>query len=564
MIDSGGQITFALCYATGLTQPLTLRARLSDRLFPLPAAESERMAARLRQLPHPVADLVYAAADALDNDQIALAAPLLTQLRAQVPLQPDVLRLCGRFEAACANFPAAFACFEQALWHVPDDTLTVSDYAQARAAAGDAGGALTLRKCACVAAPTSVYAWYGLGEQYIQDSDMDAAREPLEHAVRLAPDFAPARLALGNVYVYVGLIAEAEAEYRAALHCEPTFGAAWYSLANIKTVPLSERDSAMMRQVLQRVNVAEEDRIQIGFALAKVYEDEGRHTEAFDLLVDANARKRRQLDWSAAQFSAHVHRVEAAFAEPHSQAPDGELGHEVIFIVSLPRSGSTLTEQILAAHSQVEGGSELHDLGAVLGEESARRRERFPDWVARATPQDWQRLGQRYLERTSRWRTQRPRFTDKLPENWLLVGAIMAMLPGARVIICRRDPLETCWSCFKQSFARGSAFAYDFGDLAAYWKDFDRASRFWQACYPQRMHDQVYENLVAGAEVQTRALLDFCALPFEPDCLRFHEANRIVRTASAAQVRQTLRTDTARASRYGDLLAPLREALGLD
>ena len=535
---------------------------MSERLFPLPDVESERMTARLRQLPGQIADLVYAAADALDHDRVDVAAPMLAQLRIQTARQPDVLRLSGMLETQRGNLASAFAYFEEALQHYPDDLLTHDSYAKARSAAGDVDGALALRKHACALAPDSALVWYGLGDQYAKDARMDAAREPLERAARLAPDFAPVHLALGNVYVYSGLIAEGAAEYRAALRCEPTFGAAWYSLANIKTVPMSEEESSTMRQLLQRADLAEEDRIEIGFALAKVCEDAACHAEAFDLLVDANARKRRLLDWPAAQFRAHVQLVGAIFAAPHSHAPDPQLGHEVIFIVGMPRSGSTLTEQILASHSQIEGASELHDLGDVLGEESARRQRRFPGWVTQATPQDWQRLGRRYLERTARWRTQRPRFTDKLPENWLFVGAIMAMLPGARVILCRRDPIETCWSCFKQSFAHGSAFSYSLEDIAAYWKDVDRASELWKTQYPHSVREQVYENLISDTEAQTRALLEFCGLPFEPECLRFYEAKRVVRTASAAQVRQSLRTDTARASHYGDLLGPLREALG--
>src|SRR6185312_7507313 len=161
------------------------------------------------------------------------------------------------------------------------------------------------------------------------------------------------------------------------------------------------------------------------------------------------------------------------------QSLNASLGHEVIFIVSLPRSGSTLTEQILASHPDVEGANELPDLGNVLEAESRRTGLEFPAWVPNATPADWRRMGESYLERTARFRKSRSRFTDKALSNWRVVGAAMAMLPGARFVNCRRDPVETCFSCFRQVFARGQAFTYDLFDLAAYWRDYDRMMRFW-------------------------------------------------------------------------------------
>ena len=178
-----------------------------------------------------------------------------------------------------------------------------------------------------------------------------------------------------------------------------------------------------------------------------------------------------------------------------------------------------------------------------------------------ASAADWERLGRRYLERTAHWRARRPRSTDKMPNNWLVLGAIEAMLPGARIVDCRRDPLETCWSCYKQFFGRGVEFSYDLDDLGAFWRDYDRAMRFWHARRPASLRTQQYEALLADPETEIRALLDFCGLDFDPACLSFHEAGRDVRTASASQVRQPLKRDTARAASYGDLLAPLRAAL---
>jgi hypothetical protein len=188
----------------------------------------------------------------------------------------------------------------------------------------------------------------------------------------------------------------------------------------------------------------------------------------------------------------------------------------------------------------------------------------YPTWVHQAQPDDWKRLGDLYLERTAKWRTTRPIFTDKGLSNWGHVGALRAMLPGAHMVNCRRDPLENCLACFRQSFATELGFTYDLGEIAAFWRDYDRLMHVWHQRYPGVIHDVVHEELIADPETGIRALLDFCGLPFDPACLRFHEAERNVRTASAAQVRQPIRAGTARASRYGALLDPLRAMLSKD
>jgi hypothetical protein len=201
----------------------------------------------------------------------------------------------------------------------------------------------------------------------------------------------------------------------------------------------------------------------------------------------------------------------------------------------------------------------LNDLGHVLAEETQRREKPFTDGAAG----DAGRLalpGSRYLERTAAGARPALRFTNKMPGNWLYIGAILAMLPGARVIACQRDPLETCFACYRQMLD-GNEYTHDFDDLAGYWHDFDRSVRHWHAIDPQRVRLQVYEELVADPEQQTRALLDFCNLPFDPACLRFYETERRTRTPSASQVRQPIRRDTARTARYGATLDPLRSAL---
>jgi len=263
------------------------------------------------------------------------------------------------------------------------------------------------------------------------------------------------------------------------------------------------------------------------------------------------------LRWDAAAVSALVDAILAAFAQPPPAAPDAR-GADVIFLVGLPRSGSTLAEQILAAHPRVAGGGETNLLAKVLQDESTRRGQRFPAWVGMADAADWARLGDDYLARIASLRRAGALFTDKTLPNWQVLGALARMLPGARIVHCVRDPLETCWSCWKHNFGEAQFFAYDFAELAAFHRDSLRAMAHWRTQAPASIHTLVHEALLDAPEAGARALLAHCGLAFDPACLRFHEVERNVHTASAAQVRRPLRRDTAVTAGYGELLDPLR------
>jgi hypothetical protein len=234
-----------------------------------------------------------------------------------------------------------------------------------------------------------------------------------------------------------------------------------------------------------------------------------------------------------------------------------------VFLVGMPRSGSTLAEQILAAHPLVTAGGETGWLTGVLQAESVRRGIPFPSWVGDATRDGWTRLGDEYLARVDRVRAPGTHFTDKTLTNWQTLGAIRRMLPGARVVHCRRDALETAWSCYKHNFASEQFWSYDIAELAAFFGDCERAMRAWNARFPGWIHAHEHEALLADPERATRSLLDASGLSFDPACLRFENADREVRTASAAQVRAPLRADDRIARKYGALLDPLRAALAV-
>lgn len=504
---------------------------------------------------------VIAAAQALDLGRAGEAEQALRPLRATHPDHPEVLRLAAGAHTLRGEHVQAIAALRRALELRPDDALYWNTLGSALIPQGDYDAAIAALRRALAIDERLAVAWYNLALAFTHSVRPAQTVEALRRALALAPAHTHARELLADHLRSAGRFDEAATEYRRVIAQRPASGMAWVGLANLKTNRLYAADIVAMRQALAQPATGDEDRIALHFALASALESTGDYRCALSALTQAHALAHSRGAWNAAAFSAHADAVLAAF-EPAPAGAPGMLGHEAIFVVSLPRSGSTLVEQILSAHSQVEGASELADLPAVLTEESQRRAQPFPQWAAATQPADWERLGRRYLERTARWRERRPRFTDKLLTNWIHIGAIRAMLPGARIIAVRRDPLETCLACYRQHFA-GNAYTHDFSDLAAYWRTFDQTMIQWRARNPAHVLDVSYEALLAEPETQIRRMLAFCALDYEPACLAFHANPRAVPTLSSAQVREPLRRDTARAPRYGSLLDPLRAALGM-
>lgn len=519
-------------------------------------------AARLRGLDNAAAQQVVATAQALGLGRADQAAAQLAPALKAYPDHPEVLRLHAGILNLRGDYVAARSAMERAVALRPMDGLYHNTLGTVLGASGDFDEAVRALYRACELEPGLASAWYNLGVMLTRCVRNEDATEALKRAVTLAPDNVDARALLGDMLRMRGRTEESASEYRKVLAERPWAGMAWWGLADLRTGALTSDDVERMTAMLRNSRTSDDDRIAIGFALAKALDEQGRYGESLDELKRANAIARLRQHWNAAGFSAAVDAYNHAFTPPPAGAPGPTLGQEAIFIVGLPRSGTTLVEQILASHSQIEGAGELPDLSLVLTEESRRRVKPFPRWIAEMRPPDWQRLGERYLERTAHWRRHKPHFTDKLPGNWLYIGAIRAMLPGARIVVCRRDPLETCFSCYRQHLS-SNEYTRTPEDLAAYWRDFDRSVRHWATLHPTRVHQHDYEALVGAPEAGIRKLLDFCGLPFEESCLRFHETLREVRSPSATQVRRPISADTGRTQRYGALLDPLRAALGL-
>lgn len=519
------------------------------------------MSSRLQGLTPAAVQLIVATAQALEAGRSDHAAEMLAGVLASNPDHPEALRLEAGILSLRGRHGDAVRAMRRAIVQRLDDALYHNTMGTVLAAAGHMDGAIEALRHACMLQPSLAIGWYNLGIMLIRGVRFDEAAVALQRAVALAPDHMLARAQLADMLKIGGRAEDAAVEYRKVIAEHPWVGIAWWGLADIKTMRFTDKDIPRMRSALRDPRASDDDLITLGFALAKALDDEKLYAESLDALASANAVARRHSVWDAPAFSASIVAINAAFEPFRAQAPVG-LGREVIFIVGLPRSGSTLVEQILASHSLVEGAGELLDLPQVLSDESQRRRKPFAQWAAEMSAEDWERLGNHYLQRTAHWRRRRPMFTDKLPGNWPYLGAIRAMLPGAHIISCRRDPLETCLGCYRQHMA-GNAYTRTFTDLASYWRVFDRTVRHWSTAHPKHVREHSYEELLADPPLEIRTLLDFLGLPFEDACLKFHETVRDVRSPSAMQVRQPLRRDTARALRYGSLLDPLRDALGM-
>ena len=531
-------------------------------LPPLPGATTAALSSAAAQRLH-------AASQFLQQRDAARMLEALQPVLAEAPGHTDALRLQAVALQLTGRHDEAIAAIGKALALRPDDAVLLNALGGVLGEAGRGDAALAAFRRACELKPDLASAWCNLGMMLQSRASIEEAHSAFARAVECEPGYTLARTGLANTLKMLGRGEAAAAEYRAVLELDPANVHAWGGLGELKTVRFDDREFGMLLELHARgsdgdASRAVEERATIAFALARALEERARYAEARAAFDHANEAMRRITPWDAAAFSRSIAEIARVFDVPLRVDPGSSRGAEVIFVVSLPRSGSTLVEQVLAAHSRVEGAGELPTLANLVQAESQRRGAPFPDWVAQAEARDWARLGDEYLVRTESARRGRSVHVDKALFNWPLVGVIRAMLPGARIVNCRRDALETCWSIYRQRFGRGQqAFAYDLASIAACWTDYDRLMFHWHARHPGRIHELAYERLVAEPEATVRSLLDGCGLPFEPACLRAHAAKRTVRTASAAQVREPLRGDTARAPLYGALLDPLRSLLGL-
>jgi tetratricopeptide (TPR) repeat protein len=383
---------------------------------------------------------------------------------------------------------------------------------------------------------------------------------------RLAADL---HLSIAHAQKTLGRRAEAIDAYKQAIRVRPNFGDAYWSLANLKTYSFSTEEIAQLEAAESDPATAAIDRYHLCFALGKAYEDRKVYDVSYRFYERGNALKRAESRYRAELLELNTAMQKRICTREFFQqrAGWGAPGREPIFILGLPRSGSTLLEQILASHSQVEGTQELANVPrAVLdlqGYNPDLNNPRYPGCLATMSAEEFRALGEKYLADTQIYRTGKPHFIDKMPNNFRHLGFIHLMLPNAKIIDARREPMACCFGNLKQLFARGQEFVYSVDDIARYYRTYLELMEHWDAVLPGRVLRVQHEDVVDDLEGNVRRILDFCGLPFEPACLEFHRTERSIRTASSEQVRQPIFRDGLDLWRsYEPWLAPLRQALG--
>jgi len=400
--------------------------------------------------------------------------------------------------------------------------------------------------------------------------DYDEALRLYEELTPAFPGHPKLWMSYGHILKTVGRTDESVAAYRHALTVQADLGEAWWSLANLKTVRFGDADVAAMEAALAGDPEPErDDRLHLHFALGKAYGDRGEAEPSFRHFAAGNALRKDELGHDPDAVAAQVDSVVATLTpEFMAERRDwGDPSSDPIFILGLPRAGSTLIEQILACHSTVEGTMELPDMPFIAAREARAAGIEPRDWpraVAAMGPGKLASLGAEYLERTRVQRKSgKPFYIDKLPNNWAYAGFIKLILPKAKLIDARRHPLDCCFSNFRQNFARGQGFTYDLGHIGRYYVDYVRAMAHYDRVMPGAVHRVVHEHLLDDPEREVRAMLDYLDLPFEDACLDFHRSERAVRTASSEQVRRPINRDGVGQWRpFESWLGPLKAALG--
>jgi tetratricopeptide (TPR) repeat protein len=500
------------------------------------------------------------AAIALNENRLDIAERLLKPHLKEDPFDVAAIRMLAELAARIGRWKDSENLLRRAVELAPNWSAAKANLALVLGRNGKPTEALELLDELFTAEPDHVGHWNLKAATLGRLGDFDEAIELYKNVLERAPKQPKVWMSYGHMLKTIGRQADGIAAYRQAIAIRPELGEAWWSLANLKTVKLDGADIEAMRAALQSPSVKDEDRFHLDFALGKAMHDARRIDEAFGHYSRANALRLKHHPYDAEEITRKVDRCIAAFtAEAFAERAGGCEAKDPIFIVGMPRAGSTLVEQILSSHSLVEGTTELPDIPIL-----ARRGRGYPRSALKLTAEERRQIGEEYLKRAGvQRRTDRPFFIDKLPNNWLFVPFILLILPNARIIDARRHPLGCCFSNFRQHFARGQDFTYNLKDVGRYYADYVRLMAHIDSVLPGRVHRVIYERMVEDTEAEVRALLDYCGLEFEPPVLEFYKTERPVRTASSEQVRRPIyREATEEWRAYESHLDPLKLALG--
>lgn len=492
---------------------------------------------------------------------------LITALRKN-PQNVDAMRFLGMvYHAQGTKMSDAEALLRKAIRIAPDFHQAYSNLGRVLIDSDKCDQAIPVYRKLISLQPEDDDAHAGLGRACAYTGDIDSAMKAYRRSIELNPKVPSIHMALAHMLKTLGLQADALSHYRTAISLKPDLGESYWSMANLKTCRFEQAEIEAMEEQLQSSVLSERARVNFEFALAKAYEDKKDYAQAWDHYHAGNQQKRQGLDYDPVEHEVHLQNVKEVFSADFigEHAGSGCQEPGPIFIVGLPRSGSTLVEQILASHSQVEGTAELPNLAAIATGTGRYRHDGliYPHTASTLTARDFEAYGKDYLKQVAHHRVEgTPFFIDKMPNNFIHVGWIKLTLPNARIINTRRHPMDSCLGAYKQLFAKGQDFTYDMLELSEFYITYVDIMDHWHTVLPDAVLDVHYEDTVTALESQVRKLLDFCGLPFEEQCLRFHETRRAVKTASSEQVRKPIyRSALGLWKKYGDALETWQEDL---
>ena len=529
--------------------------------------EANRQLTNLSGLPKPLLQV----RDWVNEGRLLPAEQLCRKFLRLHPKHVEGMRLLAYIGVQTEVLDDAEILLKNAVEFEPKNLLARFDYISVLYKRQKYGEAFDQAQRLLVADPENVRNKTVYANQCVAVGKFDEAIAIYDQVIPNIPDPASVYLLKAHALKTIDQTAEAISAYRAAYTHKPGFGDAFWSLANLKTYRFTASEVDLMEAAINDQSLDPTDHIHLNFALGKHYEDQKAFETAFQYYDAGNTLKRRQTVYDGQLLSArlqlqHTHCQEALFTgREHTGCADPD----PIFIVGLPRSGSTLLEQILASHPLVDGTQELPNIAAFAFDLDGRRRiqdePQYPACLASLTQETLVNLGKQYLQDTRIHRDQAPFFIDKMPNNFRHIGLIRLILPNAKIIDARRHPLACCFSGFKQLFASGQEFSYSLTDIGQYYRDYQHLMDHWHRVLPGHILTVHHEAVVADLDTEVRRLLDFCGLDFHENCLNFHQTERSVRTPSSEQVRQPIyRSGLDQWHNFEPYLTPLKDAIGQD
>ena len=453
----------------------------------------------------------------------------------------DALRFMGILAFKSGNHDIAEAMLTKALKLDPTYSLVWANLAQVFSVTGQLDKAKKSFKNILSMEPKNGLIWAEYGTVLTKLANYEEGKDAYLKALEFKPDSPRVHLSLGHVYKTMGEIDNSIDSYKNTILQNNLSGEAYWSLANLKTYSFSENEIIDMEDTLKG-DMSDIERSQMHFALGKAYEVKKDFDKSFKNYYEGNKLKKGLIKYSSDDTTDNTKRILNFFNKENIQKLAKSLtgDRDPIFVLGMPRSGSTLVDQIISSHSKVDGTQELPNIIKIAAELNTNNQNNYPEVLKELDESKLSNLGKDYISETAWARDSAPFFIDKMPNNFIHIGLIKTILPNAKIIDTRRDPMDTCFSCFKQFFARGQLFTYSLEDLGNYYTDYIRAMNHWHNVYGKDIYTVHYDNVINETEETIRELIDYCELPFENECLEFYNSSRPVKTPSAEQVRQPI------------------------